>query len=185
MFRTLLFIPGNNKRFIEKVKSLNADIICFDLEDSVPLNEKQTARDFVSQALDKKAYNKYEPKDPNLHEALPQFLRDAAEYNPSYATKLIRLFTAAFAVGLANLQYLLDLDHINLGGHILTTVRDIDEGFSSRLQQAVEQRMHSSFVSADIFHTLTVDTEVLRGAALLFFDPSVSLAQRMEDGETG
>src|ERR671918_13705 len=54
MFRTLLFIPGNNTRFIEKAKSLNADIICFDLEDSVPLNEKQTARDFVSQALDKK-----------------------------------------------------------------------------------------------------------------------------------
>lgn len=54
MFRTLLFIPGNNKRFIDKAKSLNADIICFDLEDSVPLNEKQTARDFVSEALDKK-----------------------------------------------------------------------------------------------------------------------------------
>jgi citrate lyase subunit beta/citryl-CoA lyase len=54
MFRTLLFIPGNNKRFIEKAKSLNADIICFDLEDSVPPNEKQTARDFVSEALDKK-----------------------------------------------------------------------------------------------------------------------------------
>jgi citrate lyase subunit beta / citryl-CoA lyase len=54
MFRTLLFIPGNNKRFIEKAKSLNSDIICFDLEDSVPLNEKQAARDFVSEALDKK-----------------------------------------------------------------------------------------------------------------------------------
>ncbi|MGH9988573.1 MAG: aldolase/citrate lyase family protein, partial [Nitrososphaeraceae archaeon] len=39
MFRTLLFIPGNNKRFIEKAKLLNADIICFDLEDSVPLDE--------------------------------------------------------------------------------------------------------------------------------------------------
>jgi len=54
MFRTLLFIPGNNKRFIEKAKLLNADIICFDLEDSVPLHEKQTARDLVSEALDKK-----------------------------------------------------------------------------------------------------------------------------------
>lgn len=54
MFRTLLFIPGNNKRFIEKAISLHADIICFDLEDSVPLNEKQTAREFVSEALDKK-----------------------------------------------------------------------------------------------------------------------------------
>jgi citrate lyase subunit beta / citryl-CoA lyase len=54
MFRTLLFIPGNNKRFIGKARSLNADIICFDLEDSVPLNEKQNARDIVSEALDKK-----------------------------------------------------------------------------------------------------------------------------------
>lgn len=54
MFRTLLFIPGNNKRFVEKARSLNADIICFDLEDSVPLNEKQNARDIVSEALDKK-----------------------------------------------------------------------------------------------------------------------------------
>jgi citrate lyase subunit beta / citryl-CoA lyase len=53
MFRTLLFIPGNNKRFIEKAKLLNADVICFDLEDSVPLNEKQTARDLVSEALEK------------------------------------------------------------------------------------------------------------------------------------
>jgi citrate lyase subunit beta / citryl-CoA lyase len=54
MFRTLLFIPGNNKRFIEKAQSLNADIICFDLEDSVPLNEKQAARDLVSEALEEK-----------------------------------------------------------------------------------------------------------------------------------
>jgi len=54
MFRTLLFIPGNNKRFVEKARSLNADVICFDLEDSVPLNEKQTAREFVSEALNKK-----------------------------------------------------------------------------------------------------------------------------------
>ena len=54
MFRTLLFIPGNNKRFIEKARSLNADIICFDLEDSVPLNEKQAARDLVSEALEEK-----------------------------------------------------------------------------------------------------------------------------------
>ena len=54
MFRTLLFIPGNNKRFIEKAKSLNADIICCDLEDSVPLNEKQAARDLVSEALEEK-----------------------------------------------------------------------------------------------------------------------------------
>ena len=33
---------------------MNADIICFDLEDSVPLNEKQAARDLVSEALEEK-----------------------------------------------------------------------------------------------------------------------------------
>jgi citrate lyase subunit beta / citryl-CoA lyase len=54
MFRTLLFIPGNNRRFIEKSRFLNADIICFDLEDSVPLNEKQLARNLISEALDKR-----------------------------------------------------------------------------------------------------------------------------------
>lgn len=54
MFRTLLFVPGNNRRFIEKAKSLNADIICFDLEDSVPLKEKQIARDMVSEELAKR-----------------------------------------------------------------------------------------------------------------------------------
>ncbi len=35
MFRTLLFIPGNNKRFLEKSRLLYPDILCLDLEDSV------------------------------------------------------------------------------------------------------------------------------------------------------
>ena len=30
MFRTLLFIPGNNKKFLDKSKSLSPDIICYD-----------------------------------------------------------------------------------------------------------------------------------------------------------
>jgi citrate lyase subunit beta / citryl-CoA lyase len=47
MFRTLLFIPGNNKRFLEKSKFLYPDILCFDLEDSVPTSEKTIARDMV------------------------------------------------------------------------------------------------------------------------------------------
>jgi citrate lyase subunit beta/citryl-CoA lyase len=47
MFRTLLFIPGNNKRFLEKSKFLYPDILCFDLEDSVPTSEKTIARDMI------------------------------------------------------------------------------------------------------------------------------------------
>jgi citrate lyase subunit beta/citryl-CoA lyase len=49
--RSLIFVPGNNRRFIEKAKELKADIICFDLEDSVPLNEKAAARQMIGDAL--------------------------------------------------------------------------------------------------------------------------------------
>ncbi|MDE1813485.1 MAG: CoA ester lyase [Thaumarchaeota archaeon] len=51
LLRSLLFVPGNNTRFLEKAKSLNADIICFDLEDSVPLEEKKSARNLIKNAL--------------------------------------------------------------------------------------------------------------------------------------
>jgi citrate lyase subunit beta / citryl-CoA lyase len=51
MFRTLLFIPGNNKRFLEKSKFLYPDILCFDLEDSVPISEKTIARDMIIDSL--------------------------------------------------------------------------------------------------------------------------------------
>ena len=59
MFRTLLFIPGNNKRFLEKSKFLYPDILCFDLEDSVPISEKTIARDMIIESLSspKKAAN--------------------------------------------------------------------------------------------------------------------------------
>ena len=49
--RSLIFVPGNNRRFIEKAKELKADIICFDLEDSVPLNEKAVARQMIGDVL--------------------------------------------------------------------------------------------------------------------------------------
>ena len=51
MFRTLLFIPGNNKRFLEKSKFLYPDILCFDLEDSVPISEKTIAREMIVESF--------------------------------------------------------------------------------------------------------------------------------------
>jgi citrate lyase subunit beta/citryl-CoA lyase len=51
MFRSLIFVPSNSRRFIDKAKTLNADIICFDLEDSVPVNEKTVAREIIVQTL--------------------------------------------------------------------------------------------------------------------------------------
>jgi citrate lyase subunit beta/citryl-CoA lyase len=51
MFRSLIFVPSNNKRFIDKAKTLNADIVCFDLEDSVPIKEKDVSRQLIKSAL--------------------------------------------------------------------------------------------------------------------------------------
>lgn len=51
MYRSLLFIPGNNERFLVKSTSLKPDILCFDLEDSVPSNDKQVARNLVAEHL--------------------------------------------------------------------------------------------------------------------------------------
>ena len=50
-FRSLIFVPGINGRFLDKAKKLNADIVCFDLEDSVLPNQKVTARMMVADAL--------------------------------------------------------------------------------------------------------------------------------------
>ena len=51
LFRSLIFVPGNNPRFLEKAKKIQADIICFDLEDSVPDDEKTNARKLIKNAL--------------------------------------------------------------------------------------------------------------------------------------
>ena len=51
LFRSLIFVPGNNLRFLEKAKKLQADIVCFDLEDSVPDDEKISARKLIKNAL--------------------------------------------------------------------------------------------------------------------------------------
>ena len=57
-FRSLIFVPGINPRFVEKAKKLDADIICFDLEDSVLPAEKVTARKLIVEALRQRAqYN--------------------------------------------------------------------------------------------------------------------------------
>ena len=55
LLRSLLFVPSNNSRFLEKAKTIPADIVCLDLEDSVPQNEKENARILIRQALEKRS----------------------------------------------------------------------------------------------------------------------------------
>src|SRR5574342_253272 len=60
LLRSLIFVPGNNPRFLEKAKTLFGDIVCFDLEDSVPMNEKDSARNLIKEALTKRSEYKAE-----------------------------------------------------------------------------------------------------------------------------
>src|SRR5437867_13154888 len=61
-FRSLIFVPAINPRFVDKAKQLNADIICFDLEDSVLPSEKVKARKMVQQILRHRADYKFTKK---------------------------------------------------------------------------------------------------------------------------
>ena len=51
MRRSLLFIPGNRPNMIQNAEVLPADVLIFDLEDSVVPKEKDAARDLVARAL--------------------------------------------------------------------------------------------------------------------------------------
>ncbi|RAL17147.1 HpcH/HpaI aldolase/citrate lyase family protein [Aspergillus homomorphus CBS 101889] len=50
--RALLYIPGSSQRFIDKSRTLTADCVAYDLEDSVTPHKKAEARTLVRRALD-------------------------------------------------------------------------------------------------------------------------------------
>jgi citrate lyase subunit beta/citryl-CoA lyase len=52
----MLFVPGNNPGMIQDAGIYNADCIMFDLEDSVSINEKDSARFLVFEALTSLSY---------------------------------------------------------------------------------------------------------------------------------
>ncbi|MFW5888903.1 MAG: HpcH/HpaI aldolase/citrate lyase family protein [Bacillota bacterium] len=51
MFRSLLFVPGNNPSMLQNADIFMSDAIIFDLEDSVNLTEKDNARNLVETYL--------------------------------------------------------------------------------------------------------------------------------------
>ncbi|MEM1545669.1 MAG: CoA ester lyase [Candidatus Methanomethylicia archaeon] len=51
LYRSILFTPGNQWSRIEKASTLNPDAILLDLEDSVPIDQKDEARSMVLKAL--------------------------------------------------------------------------------------------------------------------------------------
>jgi len=48
VWRSLLYVPGNNQKFIDKAHQRGADAIIVDLEDSVPATERDAARAMVA-----------------------------------------------------------------------------------------------------------------------------------------
>ena len=54
--RSALYIPGSNARAIEKARSLDADVLIFDLEDAVHPDRKDAARDQTMAALRQGGY---------------------------------------------------------------------------------------------------------------------------------
>lgn len=51
LYRSILFTPGNQWSRIEKASTLNPDAVLLDLEDSVPIEQKDEARGMVLKAL--------------------------------------------------------------------------------------------------------------------------------------
>jgi citrate lyase subunit beta/citryl-CoA lyase len=49
--RTLLSVPGNRQKMIDKARHLPADVLILDLEDSVPQAEKESARTMVRDSV--------------------------------------------------------------------------------------------------------------------------------------
>ncbi|OQE42959.1 hypothetical protein PENCOP_c003G06108 [Penicillium coprophilum] len=53
--RSLLYVPGSSQRFLDKSRSLTADCVTYDLEDSVTPHMKVEARSLVRRAIDQAA----------------------------------------------------------------------------------------------------------------------------------
>src|SRR5690606_20854186 len=52
LMRSLLFVPAHNPRLMESARNCEADVLLFDIEDSVqPVENKQSARDLVIQMV--------------------------------------------------------------------------------------------------------------------------------------
>ncbi len=56
MYRSWLFIPGNQERHLSKAVDLEADVMIYDLEDAVPDTDKQEARIKVKKTMTKASH---------------------------------------------------------------------------------------------------------------------------------
>jgi citrate lyase subunit beta/citryl-CoA lyase len=70
--RSLLFIPANDLRKIEKGLHSEADIVIFDLEDAIARSEKETARQVLKQLWLNQAKEQRKPEKESNRTSVPQ-----------------------------------------------------------------------------------------------------------------
>ncbi|MFO0995964.1 MAG: CoA ester lyase [Alphaproteobacteria bacterium] len=58
--RSALYMPGSNARALEKARTLDADVLIFDLEDAVAPDAKASARDLIREAIRTGGYGRRE-----------------------------------------------------------------------------------------------------------------------------
>ena len=51
IMRSWMFVPGHQRRMVDKAYGLKLDVAMFDLEDGVPPSEKDTARAMMAETL--------------------------------------------------------------------------------------------------------------------------------------
>ena len=73
--RSLLFVPGNSVRMLEKACTLNPDVLIPDLEDSISLSQKSQARDILSSNLNK-LIESGRPVIPRINSVKSELIKD-------------------------------------------------------------------------------------------------------------
>jgi citrate lyase subunit beta/citryl-CoA lyase len=82
VWRSMLYVPSNNEKFLQKVNQRGADAIILDLEDSIPLDQKSTARlglaSIVERLMNQKADILVRINRPLVH-AIPDLIAATIE----------------------------------------------------------------------------------------------------------
>ncbi len=68
LMRSLMFVPCHNTKLIESAMLSNADVLLLDIEDSVPLSEKQSARDKIEERVKTNSFNKNQLIFPRIND---------------------------------------------------------------------------------------------------------------------
>ena len=106
--RSVLYMPGSNARAIEKARTLPADCIVLDLEDSVAPETKAAARVQVGEAVKAGGFGPREVVVRNVANLVPPYSPDGLYHGVSAALE--------YGVTVLRVKHLVVLGHARCGG---------------------------------------------------------------------